>query len=103
MRVLEQHQHRLPRRQLFDLRRQRLQRLLLLLLRGEVERRIARASGDRQQRREQRSGPAGIAGCLREHRLQLVEPLPGGVLAPEPGRSFELRDGRVESAVLVVG
>jgi hypothetical protein len=49
MRVLEQHQHRLPRRQPFDLCHQRLRRPLLLLLRGEIGRRIALARAERQQ------------------------------------------------------
>jgi hypothetical protein len=90
MRVLEQHQHRRSRRQPFDLRHQCPQCPLLLLLRGEVERRIALAGGDRQQCREQRRGLAEIVGRLRQHRLELVEPLLGRILAPEPGRPLEL-------------
>jgi HTH-like domain len=62
--VLKLHQHRLPRRQPFHLGQQRPKRLLLLL-RGEGERCIAIAGGDREQRREQRSGPARIIGRLR--------------------------------------
>jgi hypothetical protein len=34
--------------------------------------------------------------------LEFVEPFFGGVLAPEPGRPFELRDRRVKRAVPVV-
>jgi hypothetical protein len=41
--VLEHHQHRLPRRQPRHLSYQRLRRPLLLLLRGEVEQRVALA------------------------------------------------------------
>jgi hypothetical protein len=59
-----------------------------LLLRGEVERRVAIADRERQQRREQRSSLAEIIRCLGEHCFQLVEPLLGRVLAPEPGRPF---------------
>jgi hypothetical protein len=73
-----------------------------LLLRGEAERRIALAGGQRQQCRDQRDGLAGVVGRLGEHRLQLVEPLVCRVLAPEPGRPFELGDRRVERLVLVM-
>jgi hypothetical protein len=43
LRVLEQHQQRLPNCQSFDLRHERLESLLLLLLWREVERRVALA------------------------------------------------------------
>jgi hypothetical protein len=102
LRILEQHHHRLPRRQPLHLRHQRPQRHLLLLLRGKMERRVALAGGERQQRRQQRRGLAKIVGRLGEHRLQLVEARVGGVLAPEPGCPFEVGDRRVERMVLVV-
>jgi hypothetical protein len=95
MHILEHHQRRLPRRQPFDLRHQRLQCFLLLILRGEVEPRVALGGRQRQQSREQWGGLAEIARRLGEHRLELVEPLIGGVIAPEPGSPFELGDRRV--------
>jgi hypothetical protein len=52
VRILKQHQHRLPRRQPLDLCHQRPQRLLLLPLRRQVERRVAFTLWDRQQHRE---------------------------------------------------
>jgi hypothetical protein len=39
---------------------------------------------------------------LPQYRLKLVEAHIGGVLAPEPGRAFELGDCGVERMVLVV-
>src|SRR5262249_12339483 len=43
-----------------------------------------------------------IIGRPREHRLQLSEPLIGGVLATKSGHPFELDDRLIESAVLVM-
>ena len=79
-----------------------MKRLLLALLRGEIERRIAVAGRDRQQVRQQRNGLTEIIGPLGEHCLQLVEPLLGRILAPETRRPLELGDARIERAVLVM-
>ena len=102
MRVIDHHQHRLTRRQPLDLRHQRPQRLLLALLRREVERGIAVACRNRVQIRDQRHVLAEVIGGQGEHRLELGQPLLVRVVAPEPGRSFHLRDDRIERAVLMV-
>ena len=52
MQVLPHHQHRLTCRQSLDLRHLGVKRLLLALLRGEIEGRIAFARRDRQQVRQ---------------------------------------------------
>src|SRR5215471_16018236 len=101
--VLVHHQHGLSRSQSFDLRHLRMKRLLPALPRGEVRRRVAVASRNRQQLSEQRDGLAKFIGPLREHRLKLIEPLLIGIVAPESRRPFELRDARVEGTVLVIG
>ena len=67
MGILEQHQHRLPRRQPLDLRHQCLQRLLLLLLRGKVPVRVAFAGGERKERREQRESFTEVSSRLAEN------------------------------------
>jgi hypothetical protein len=59
-----------------------MKRLLLELLRSEIERRIAVAGRDRQQVREQRNGLTEIIGTLGQDYLELGEPLLGGILAP---------------------
>src|SRR5215471_2688551 len=103
MRILDHQQHRLTRRQPLDLRYQRLQCLLLALLRGEVERRKAVVDWNRQQTRQQGYGLAEVIRRQGEYRLQSGQPLLVRVVAPEPGRPFELRDARVERRVLVMG
>jgi hypothetical protein len=52
---------------------------------------------------EHRRGLAEIVGRLGEHSLEPVEPLIDRILAPTPGRPFELGDCRVERMVLVMG
>jgi hypothetical protein len=101
--VLVHHQHGLSRSQSFDPHRLRMKRLLLALLRGEVQRRVAVASRNRQQLSQQGDGLAKVIGPLREHRLELIEPLLIGIVASESRRPFELRDARVEGTVLVMG
>jgi hypothetical protein len=80
--VLPYHQHRLTRRQPLKLCQLGMKRLLLELLRSEIERRIAVAGRDRQQVREQRNGLTEIIGTLGQDCLELGEPLLGGILAP---------------------
>jgi hypothetical protein len=58
MHVLVHHQERVPCGQALDLRGERSKRLLLALLRRKVERRIALATGDREQVGEQRRNRA---------------------------------------------
>jgi hypothetical protein len=101
--VLVHHQHGLTRSQPFDVRHQRMKRLLFALLRGEVQRRVAVASRNRQQLSQQGDGLAKVMDPLREQRLKLIEPLLISIVAPESRRPFELRDARVEGTVLVMG
>jgi hypothetical protein len=78
VRVVEQHQHGLPRRQPRQLRQQRLERLLLAPLRREVRQAIALAGRQRQQRGDE---PDLLGGGARssEQRFELAEPRPGFV------------------------
>ena len=67
--VLPHHQYRLSGRQPLDLRQLGVKRLLLALLRREIERRIAVACRDRQQVRQQRNGLAEILGSFGQDGL----------------------------------
>src|SRR5215472_2688467 len=100
--ILPNNQHRLTRRQALDLHQLGMERFLLALLWGEVQRQIAVACRDRQQVRQQRNGLTEIIGSLGKNGLQLVQALIVAIVASEPGRPFELRDARVQGAVLVV-
>ena len=64
MHVLVQGQHRPVRSQSRQLIDQRLERALLLLLRAQLQRRIAVAGRNRQQCGEQRRRPGDIIGRL---------------------------------------
>ena len=102
MHVLVHHQHRLAGGKPLDLRGQRRQCFLLALLRCQVERRIALASGDREQVGEQRRNRTNIVGRLCQQGLELIEPLFSGVVAVEGSGAFEVGDNRVEGAVLMM-
>jgi hypothetical protein len=102
VRVLDHHQHRLARRQSLELREKRLERLLLALLRRQVEVRIAVACWGRQQVRQQRNGLTEIIGSSGQDCLQLGEPVLGRILTPEARDPFELGNAWIECAVRVV-
>ena len=99
--VLEDHQHRVAVRQPLDLAQQRLEGPLPLELRGERRRGVAVAGRERQQLGQQRHVLRGRRG-RRQQRLQLPEPRLRRIAAREPGRALELRDDRVQRAVLAV-
>src|SRR5215469_3894073 len=103
MHVLPHHQHWPLRRQSFDLSQLRMKRLLLSLLGGEMERRVAIAYLDRQQVGQRWDGLAKVVSALREHRLQLREPLLRCILASKASGAFKLRDVWIKRAVLVIG
>src|SRR5262245_8652708 len=73
------------------------------LLWGEVDWRVAVTRWHRQQICDQWGNLAEVVCRLPEHHFELVQPLFGCVLASESGRPFELPDGRVERAVLLMG
>ena len=58
---------------------------------------------DRQQVGHQRNGLTEVIGALSEHRFQLGQPLLGGILTTKTRGPFELRDVRIERAILMVG
>src|SRR4029077_16799122 len=70
--------------------------------RCEAERWIAIADRHGQQVRDQRDGLAEVNVCLREQRLELVQPLLVRIVTPESRCPLELRDGREKRAVLVM-
>ena len=103
MGILEDHQHRPLPREHRELPQQRLERLLLLALGREVRSPVTASGGgrDRQQLGEKRHvlvrWPRRGEQCLQLGELNL-----GRVLARETSGAFQLRDGRVQCAVLVV-
>jgi len=103
MNVLEHHQEGLTLCQSFDLSQLGMKRSLLLLLRREIEWRIAVACRDGQQVGQEKDGRTEVVGSPCEHCLQLFETLCVRVLAAEPRRPFELGNARIKCAVLVVG
>src|SRR5215472_912319 len=80
-----------------------MKRLLLLLLWGEVKRRIAVVGGNGKQVRQQGNRFARLICRLGEQRFELVQPLLVCVLAPEAGRPLQLCDGWIQGTILVVG
>jgi hypothetical protein len=99
--VLEQHQYRLLPRQCFELVEQGRQGQAALLGRGQCERRVAAAGGDRQQGSKERCGFRDARG--RQYRFELVELGLGRVLGGEAGGAPQLHDKGVENAVAVIG
>ena len=89
--VLEHHQHRPAPRLGFELAEQRLEQLLPLALRAEVE--IRGGTRQRQQLAQQRDIVV-IARARREQRPQFAKLGFDRVVAGEPGGAFELRDER---------
>ena len=100
MRVLEQHQHGLPRRQPRQLRQQRLERLLLAPLRHEVRERVFVAGRKRQQRGDE-ADLLGAGVRPGEQRFELGQPRFRHVLAAEARGVLE-RERRMERARLMV-
>ena len=80
-----------------------MKRLLLLLLWGEVKRRITVVGGNGKQVRQQGNRFARLICCLGEQRFELVQPLLVCVLAQEAGRPLQLRDGWIQGTILLVG
>ena len=101
MRVLEQHQHRLPRRQPRHLRQQRLERLLLAPLRREVRETVFVAGRDRHPLGDE---PDLLGAGVRpgEQRFELGQPRFRHVLAAEARGVLELGNERMERARLMV-
>ena len=90
MPILTNHQHGPARRQSLELGQEGPKRLLLALLRGEVERWIMIADRHGQQVRDQRDDLAEVSVCLRQQRLELVQPLLVCIVTPESRCPLEL-------------
>ena len=103
MRVREDRQHRLPGGEPNELVEQGRESALSLPLRWEVERRVASLSRDREQRREQRRGPADFVDGLQEQCLQLGQLRCRIVVLGEAGRPLQETYHRPERAAGVVG
>jgi hypothetical protein len=97
MRILQDHQYRLPACQSRELRGQRFQRSLPALFWGQCERRIASVIRERQHLGEK----CGIVRRGRgpcENRVELVELCLRVVVVHQSGGAFQLADDRVERA-----
>ena len=101
MRILEDHQHRLLACQSRKLRRQRLQRSLPALLRGQFERGIASIIRQRQHLGKER-GILRRGRGLRQQRIELVELRLRCVVVRQSGGTFHLADDRIKRAVGVL-
>ena len=101
MKIIEHHQHRLLPRKTFNLPQQRLERLLLLALRRDIQRRSEIDRRQRVQVCDQRHVFHRRRGG-REQRLQLSKPRRWPIRVPKTRRSLHLRDHRIERAVLMV-
>src|ERR1035438_4429230 len=77
----------------------RLKRLLLALLRREVEWRVTVARREGQKIGQQRHRSLKIIGRLGEHRLQFLQPLLSSILPTEFSRALHLADNRIKRAV----
>ena len=102
MKVLDQQQHGLARGGRQHQLQQRLERLLLALLRRELERRTRLVRGQRQRVRQQGHG----LGCRPDGLERSREPLAllvGGVLVFEPREPGQHLDHRVQRVARVVG
>ena len=103
MRVLEDHQHRIAAGEPGQLIEQGGEHLGAVLLRREVERRIAALGRDRQERRQQRCRLPRARARLAEQGLQLLELDRGRIVAAEIGGALELVEHRIERAAGVEG
>src|SRR5262249_6116124 len=82
--IFEDEQHRLARRQSLYPHQECPKRLLLALLWGEVEWRVAVTRWQRQQISDQWGNLAEVVCRLPEHHFELVQPFFGRVLASDP-------------------
>ena len=103
MHVLVQLEHRAVAGEAGQLLDQDLEGALLLPLRAEVQRWIALAPRNAEQRADQRYRFVKLVSRLTEQRLQLGELGLGPVLGREPGRPLQLGDDRIKRAVGVIG
>ena len=101
MRILEDHQHRLLACQSRELRRQRFQRSLPALFRGQLERGIASIIRERQHLGEE-CGILDRGRGLCEHRIELVELRLRCVVVRQSGGALHLADDRIKRAVGVL-
>jgi hypothetical protein len=101
--VLVHHQHRLLRRQPCELIQQRFERQLLLALRRQVQRRVAFAGRNPEQRRDQRHGSIELVRAAGQEALELGEPRLGRIVALETGGALQAFDQRVQRTGLVIG
>jgi hypothetical protein len=101
--VLVEFEHRPLARETGELLNQNLQGALLLLLRAEIEGRVARLARDAEQRPDQRHRLLQPIRRPREQRLQLLQLGRRPVVGRQGGRPLQLRDGRMQRAVGVVG
>ena len=98
MRILEQDQQR-PLRHAGELLEQGLERQRLLALGRDLERRVALAGRDRQQRRQQRRRAGDLTATLAEQRLELVELDLRRIGLLQVGRALQLVEHRMQRAV----
>ena len=101
MRILEDHQHRLQAGQFRELRRQRFQRSLPALLRGQVERGIPSIVWERQHLGEE-CGILRRGRGLCENRIKLVELRLRFVVVRQSGGALHLADDRIKCTVRVL-
>src|SRR5215212_11025774 len=101
MHVLVHGQYGLVRGQAGQLLHERVKGALLLLLRTQLERRIAVAGGDRQQRGEERGSPGDILSCVCDEGLELVELLRRAIIPGKARGSFKQVDHGIERTGLV--
>ena len=102
MHVLEHHQHRRAPGKGFQLSDQRLEGLLLLLLRREIERRIA-LGGQREQGRNEWRRLGTLLWTARQPGFHLVQLLLGRILARKGRRDLELLGDGVQRGIEVIG
>jgi hypothetical protein len=100
--VLIGEQHRLRRREPFELLEQRRQRQLLLALRSQIERRVAAFRRQAEQRRDQRHRLLRPVGAARQEGFELGESRLGRLVARESGRALHLLDQRMQRTGRVV-
>ncbi len=100
--VFENEQHRLEAGEAVELADQRLDRKVLLPLRGQLQFRIAPLGRQRQERGVQADVAEAAGSTAREQGFQLPELALGRVLDVEPRRELDLADDRIEWAVGVM-
>ena len=101
MRIFDDHQHRLLSCQSRELCRQRFQRSLPALFRGQLKRGIASIIRERQHLGKER-GILGRGRGLRQQSIELVELRLRFVVVHQAGGAFHLADDRIKRAVRVL-